>query len=78
MGLCNSPDIYQEKMNKLLNGLEYFSTFVDDLMIISNIFLEDHIKKLDQVLNKLKSAGIKVNAENPFSPEMNWNTQVSK
>ena len=23
MGLCNSPDIFQEKMNSLMNGLEY-------------------------------------------------------
>ena len=23
MGLCNSPDILQEKMNELFNGLEY-------------------------------------------------------
>ena len=26
MGLCNSSDIFQEKMNELLNGLEYVGT----------------------------------------------------
>ena len=23
MGLCNSPDIFQDKMNELFNGLQY-------------------------------------------------------
>ena len=52
MGLCNSPDIFQEKMNELFNGLDYLRTLVDDLLIISNESLQDHIKKLDEVLNK--------------------------
>ena len=58
-------------MNKLFNGLDYVRTYSDDLLIISDKSLEDHINKLDKVLSKLKSAGFKVNAENPFSPEMN-------
>ena len=55
-------------MNELFNGLDYVRTFIDDLLIISNKSLEDHIKKLDKVLRKLKSASFKVNAENPLSP----------
>ena len=37
MGLCNSPDIFQEKMKELFNGLynEYVRTYIDDLMILS-------------------------------------------
>ena len=38
MGLCNSPDIFQEKMNKLFKGLEYDRTYIDDLLTISNKF----------------------------------------
>ena len=44
MGLCNSPDIFQEKMNKLFDGLEYVRTYIDDLLIISNKSLEDCIE----------------------------------
>ena len=36
MGLYNSPDIFQEKMNELFNGLEYNRAYIDDLLIISN------------------------------------------
>ena len=38
MGLYNSKDIFQEKMKKLYNDLEYVRTYIDDLSIISNIF----------------------------------------
>ena len=66
MGPCNSPDILQENMNKLFNGLDYVRAYIDDLLIISNKSLENHIEKLDKVLSKLKSAGFKVNAEKSF------------
>ena len=36
MGLCNSPDMFQEKMNELFNCLEYIKTYIDDLFIISD------------------------------------------
>ena len=35
MGLCNSPDIFQEKMNELMEGLEYVRTYLDDLLIVT-------------------------------------------
>ena len=41
MRLCNSPDLFQEKMNELFNGLEYIRTYIDDLY--------DHAKSLDEV-----------------------------
>ena len=66
MGLCNSPNIFQEKMNKLFNGLEYFRTYIDDLIIISNKSFEDYINKLDKLLSKLNQKGFKVSAEKSF------------
>ena len=45
MELCNSPDIFQEKMNELFNGVDYVRTYIDGLLIISYKSLEDHIKK---------------------------------
>ena len=66
MLLCNSPDIFQEKMNKLFNFLEYVRTYIDDLVIISNKCFKDHINKSDKVLSKLNQKGFKVNAEKSF------------
>ena len=59
MGLCNSSDIFQEKMNKLINGLEYVRTYIDDLLIIRNKSFDDHINKLDKVLSKLAKKVLK-------------------
>ena len=45
MGLCNSSDIFQEKMNELFDGLEYIRAYIDDLLILTNGTWEDHIEK---------------------------------
>ena len=45
MGLCNSPDIFQEKINELFDGLEYIRAYIDDLFILTNGTWEDHIEK---------------------------------
>ena len=63
MGLCNSPDIFQEKMNELFHDLEYVRAYIDDLLIISNSSFQDHLNKVKIFLNKLKAAGFKINAE---------------
>ena len=54
MGLCNSPDMFQEKINELFSGLDYVRTYIDKLLILSNTILEDHIKKIEKVLIKIK------------------------
>lgn len=33
MGLYNSPDIFQEKMSELMNGLEFARVYIDDLSL---------------------------------------------
>ena len=53
-------------MNKRFNGLDYVRPYIDDLLIISNKSLEDHINKLDKVLSKLKPAGFKANVEKSY------------
>ena len=69
MGLCYSPDMFQDKMNELFNGLEYIRAYIDDLFIISNGNFEDYVNK-KIVLNKVKAAGVTINAENLFSLEI--------
>ena len=62
MGLCNSPDIFQEKMSELMAGLEFARAYLDDLLIISKGNFDDHLEQLEQALNRLSEAGLKVNA----------------
>ena len=35
MGLCNSLNIFQEKMSELMVGLEFARAYLDDLLLIS-------------------------------------------
>ena len=65
MGLVNSPDIYQEKMSTLMDGLEFARTYLDDCLCLTSGIWEDHLEKLEQVLVRLKSAGLKVNSKSP-------------
>jgi hypothetical protein len=42
MGLCNSPDIFQEKMSTLMSDLEFVCTYTDDLLVMTMSTWEDH------------------------------------
>ena len=67
MGLCNSPDIFQEKMSELMQGLDFARAYLDDLLIISTEQgFDKHLDKLEQVLNRLAEAGLKINASKSF------------
>ena len=43
IGLCNSHDIFQDKMNELFNGLEYVRAYIDDVLMVSNNNFEDYL-----------------------------------
>ena len=62
MGIAGSPDIFQEKMSELMEPLEFVRAYLDDLLCISKLSLEDHQEKLEVVLERLRDAGLKVNA----------------
>jgi hypothetical protein len=60
--IAGSPDIFQGKMSEQIETLEYVRAYLDDLLCISKLSLEDHLKKLEEVSRQLRDAGLKVNA----------------
>jgi hypothetical protein len=74
MGLCNSPDIFQEKMSELFEGLDFVRTYIDDLLCLTKGTFEDHLQKLDGVFCRLQQAGLKVNVAKSFfaRPELEY------
>ena len=66
MGLCNSPDIFQEKMSTLMSDLEFVRTYIDDLLVTTMSTWEDHLECLDLVCQRLTNAGLKVNPKKSF------------
>ena len=47
MGLCNSPDIFQEKMCELFHGLDHVRAYIDDLLCLTKGTFGDHLEKLE-------------------------------
>jgi len=54
MGLCNSPDIFQEKMSKLMDGLAFVRTYIDDPLCLTKGTFSDHLEKVELVLQRLQ------------------------
>jgi hypothetical protein len=48
-------------MSELMESLEFVRAYLDDLLCISKLSLEDHLEKLEEVLRQLHDAGLKVN-----------------
>jgi hypothetical protein len=57
----------KKNMSELMETLEYVRAYLDDLLCISKLSLEDHLEKLEEVLRQICDAGLKVNAENQHS-----------
>ena len=66
MGICNSPDIFQEKMNEMDCGFEFIRSYIYDLSIITKGDWSDHLNKLEQVLKNLKENSLKCNIKRYF------------
>ena len=50
MGIANSPDIFQSKIIRLIEGLDYVRAYLEDILIITKNTYDDHLNKLDKVL----------------------------
>ena len=58
----NAPISFQTVMTHILRGLNFKSclVYVDDILVFSSSF-EEHLKHLDQVFSRLRSANLKLN-----------------
>jgi hypothetical protein len=61
MGIKIAPDIFQNVMSKLVHDMEYVKTYLDDLSILPNNSFKDHLLKLEMVVARLSTAGMRVN-----------------
>ena len=58
-GLAQAPAYFQLLMNKVLDGLSYAMTYLDDIIIFSKNELE-HLEHLEEVFRWLRKAGLKM------------------
>ena len=58
-GLAQAPAYFQLLMNKVLNGLKFAMTYLDDIIIFSKNELQ-HLEHLETIFSHLKKAGLKM------------------
>jgi hypothetical protein len=59
---CLIQDVLQNVMSKLVQDMEYVKNYLDDLLILTNRnnSFKDHLLKLEMVLARLSTAGMRV------------------
>ena len=62
MCLCNSPDIFQEKISELFICLDTVRVNIDDLLHVTKGSWTEHLTILEEMFTRLLKAGLKVNA----------------
>ena len=66
MGVANSLDIFQHKMNNLFHGFEFICAHIDELLILTKVDWKDNVHKIELIFNKLKVKGLKYKIKNEF------------
>ena len=56
-GLTGAPGSFQRLMDKVMRGLPFVTTYIDDVLVHSKN-MEDHKSHLQQVFHRLSEAGL--------------------
>ena len=72
-GLAQAPAYFQLLMNKVLKGLKFAMTYLDDIIIFSQDELQ-HLEHLEIVFSRLREAGLKMKCSkcNFFKSEIHY------
>ena len=66
MGVANSPEIFQHKMNDLFHGFEFRCAYIDDILVLIKGYWTDHRYNMELMLDKMKGKGTKYKIEKSF------------
>ena len=66
MGVCKSPDIFQENIFQLFEGCDMVCVYIDNVLIITKDEFTYNLKALEKYLHKFVVAALKLNAEKSF------------
>ena len=68
MGITCAPNIFQSIMMDLLGDLDFVLVYIDDILIVQKVGESeaDHMKKIEQVLERLEAKGFWANLRKSF------------
>ena len=66
MGLNIWTDIFQRKITKLFDGLDYVMVCIDDVLVVTKGSFSNHLTKLHRVLEQMRSKEIQIDPRNSF------------
>ena len=78
MQVCNSPGIFQEKMNEILRGIEFIRFYINDLLEITKGDCSVHLDKLELVIKILEQTGLSTISKSHTLEKPRWNIWVSR
>ena len=61
MGLCNSPDIFQEKMSELFFSIDRVHVYIDELLHVTKGSWTEHLTVIEDMFTCLQKAGLEFN-----------------
>ncbi|GFO31292.1 Pol polyprotein [Plakobranchus ocellatus] len=61
-GIASGPAIFQKKMKEILSGIKGVQVFIDDIRLTGSSD-EEHLHRLDEVLQRLEENGVKLSKE---------------
>ena len=78
-GLTNAPGTFQRLIDYVLRGLEWLMSLVylDDIIIYSERFLEEHLENLRQVFDRFRAANLQLKPSKSPLPAITSNTCVT-
>ena len=62
MGMWDSGDIFQAKVDKILSDIEGVNMYINDILVLSNDCFKNHTEQLRITFGRLGASGLKVNA----------------
>ena len=61
-GISSAPAVFQRTMDNLFKGLPHVTTYIDDI-VVTGATDEEHLRNLDNVLDRLREAGVRLKKE---------------